>query len=105
MRGSEACGKPLPADSFQQVAGGAAHERIYDIVRAVGPAQNDDQRLRRGSRDPAYRPDTVAGQLELDQADVRPHPRRDGNRRGRIVGLPNDYEALPLERLSNGAAM
>lgn len=46
VRGSETRGEPVAADSFQEVAGSAAHERIDDIVRAVRPAQDDDQRLR-----------------------------------------------------------
>lgn len=98
-------GEPFPADPFEQVAGGPTRERVDDVLRPTRPTQNDDQSLRRGSGHPADRGQTVSGQFELDQADVRLQARRERDRRSGVVRFPHDDEAVRLECRANATAV
>jgi hypothetical protein len=105
VRSSEGGGEPVSTDPLQQIAGSTAHDRVDDVILAVRAAQNDDQRLRRRSGDPVDRAQTVFGQLELDEADIRPQPRGHADGQRRLVCFTDDEKVVGLERLANAATM
>jgi hypothetical protein len=105
VRGAKGGGEPRAADALQEIAGCAARECVHDVVGTVRAAQDDDQRLRRGLRDPRDCVETVVRQLEIDEADVRPEPRRERYRRDGVLRLGDDGEVVRLEPLANASTM